>query len=226
VRAADCAQTALAQRVLRRREMSSEEVSAPIDSETADPLNELTDVLVLASALVAQLKRSAPKGTDLRPLEDTFSRAITLTRTVRERVFQRRSSSEFASMTAAVRDVVGRFQCTSADDVRLVANFPRSSAIVAADASYLRRLVAIVVELAIEATCGAGAVDVDVVDDSSDARVRRAIRLNVGTTGELSESDARVASLRPLVHALGGSVQVRSPLHGGTVVSLRLIAAC
>jgi len=199
-----------------------------VEHDTAGPLDELAATLVLASALISKLKRAtdaAALGLDFGDIDQAFSRSIALTRTVRERVV-RRGRSEFSSLTNTVRELVGRIDPGLASGVSLVGRYPTGSAIVATDAIHLRRLVQAILEMAIQSVVDTGIVEAEVVDGAQTDRTRRSVRLEVRMPAELDEQDPRIQRLRPLVNALGGTLQLRAPIRGGTALSLRLLAAC
>ncbi len=200
----------------------------PFEHDTAAPLNELSETLVLISALVSSLKRAveaAALGVDFTPIDEAFSRSIELTRTVRERV-GRRGRSDYSSLTNVVRDIVGRVEESLPGGLTLAGRYPSGAAIVAAEGSNLRRLIHALLEMALHAVPGGGSVEIEVIDSAQLERARRSVRLDVRTTAEIIESDPRIVRLRPLVHSIGGTLQVRAPIRGGTTLSVRLLAAC
>jgi len=201
--------------------------TAPLEHETSDPLNELAETLVLASALISQLKRAAEAAAlrvDFGAIDEAFARSIALARTVRERILKR-GRAEYASLTSVAREVVGRVQENLPAGLAITGRFTAGAAIVSADPAQLRRVVLAMLETALHAIAGKGSVEVEVVDTAPLERARRALCFDVRTSAELEEGDPRIARLRPLALAVGGTLQIRSPIRGGTAISLRLLAA-
>jgi len=200
----------------------------PFEHDTAGPLNELAETLVLVSALVSRLKRAAEVaalGVDFEAIDEAFSRSIELARTLRDRV-GKRGRSDYSSLTNVVREIVGRVEESPRVGLAVAGRYPPGAAIVAADGTHLRRLVQALLEVAVQAITGPGSVEVEVIDSPQLDRARRSVRLDMRTSAEIDELDPRLARVRPLVHALGGTLQVRAPIRGGTAISLRLLAAC
>jgi signal transduction histidine kinase len=201
---------------------------APFEHDAAGPLNELAETLVLVSALVSRLKRAAEAaalGVDFGAIDEAFSRSIELARTVRERV-GKRGRSDYSSLTNVVREVAGRYEETASTGHSINGRYPNGAAIVAAEGSLLRRLVQMLLDTALAAIGGPGSIEVEVIDTAPLERARRSVRLEVRTPAEIDENDARLVRLRPMAHVLGGTLQVRAPIRGGTAISLRLLAAC
>jgi signal transduction histidine kinase len=212
-----------------------ETVESLLAPEVMGPLDELTDALLMVSGAVARLRRQLePQGTpsaDLFALDQAFSRSIVLTRALRERLQARRSRGEYASVSHVAREVVGRLQGVLHDTVSLSLECPPGPAIVAADRSDLRRILAGLLETGIEAAPApeGGRVELEISEAEGEGaeRQRRIVAIELRTSGSIEERNIRIAgAVRPLVRALGGTIAFREPLRGETVISLRLPSAC
>jgi hypothetical protein len=212
-----------------------EAIDALVTPEVMGPLDELAEVLLMISGTVARLRRKLdPQGTsgaDLLMLDQSFSRSIVLTRALRERLQVRRGRGEYASVSHVAREVVGRLHGVVAGTMSVCLECPAGPAIVAADRSDVRRLLAGMLEIGIEAAHqgGTGRVDLDIseVQGPSGERRRRVVLVELRTAGTVAEGNVRLAgSVRPLVRALGGTMTIREVLRGGTAISVRLPCAC
>jgi signal transduction histidine kinase len=201
--------------------------------EVIGPLDELTDALFLASSLLSRLRlridAQDPRSGEVSSLDESFARSIALTRTLRERCLAPRARGEYASLTHTAREVVGRLQGALPDGVSLSVRCPTSAAIVAADRSDLRRAIVALVESGLDALASRGTLDLDVSQGvgAVGEHGRRMVLLELRSSAVIDERDARLqASVRPFVRALGGTVILREPLRGGTVIAVRLPGAC
>ena len=197
------------------------------------PLDELASVLLFVSGAIAQTRRrcesSNVKAVDLHAIDDAFSRSIKLTREVRERLQARRGRGEYASLSHAARDVVGRLQGMLPDGVRLSLRCPLGPAIVAADRAELRRLLVGLLEAALDAVGTEGSIALDVTEVATAARgaARRSVRIEVRCSAVVAADDERIAAaVRPRLRSLDGGIDVREPLRGGTEISVRVPCAC
>lgn len=201
--------------------------------EVTGPLDELTDTLFHASSLLSRLRlrieAEDPRSGDVVSLDESFSRSIALTRTLRERFLAPRLRGEYSSVSHAAREVVGRLQGALPENISLGLRCPPGPAIVAADPGDLRRALVAMVETGIHAVARGGLLELEVSESSGAGgqRGRRMILLELTSSGAIGEGDARIqASVRPLVRTLGGTIVVRELLRGGTVVAIRLPGSC
>jgi signal transduction histidine kinase len=211
-------------------------VSALLSADEMGPLDELANVLLFVSGAIAQARRRCGahevKAVELQAIDDAFSRSIKLTREVRERLQARRGRGEYASMSHAARDVVGRLQGLLPDGVKLTLSCPLGPAIVAADGRELRRLLVGLLEATLDAvgTEGTIAVEVAEVATPSHARAavaRRSVRVDVRCSAVVKASDEHLsAAVRPLLRSFDGAIELREPLRGGTEISVRVPCAC
>jgi Arc/MetJ-type ribon-helix-helix transcriptional regulator len=205
-------------------------VTALLSPDEMGPLDELTGVLLVVSGAIAEARRRFAcddgKAAPLHAIDDAFSRSIALTREVRERVQARRGRGEYASMSHAARDVVGRLQGLLPDAVRLTLSCPLGPAIVATDRGELETALRAAdedptvteVELAL---------DIREVPSPPRAAARRTIVVELRSSVRIVDEDARLSgALRPLLRLLEASLEVREPLRGGTLLTLRIPAAC
>ena len=115
------------------------------------------------------------------------------------------------------------------DGVSLSVRCPSSAAIVATDRSDLRRAIVALVESGLDALASRGTLDLDVSQGVGAVceHGRRMVLLELRSSAVIDERDARLqASVRPFVRALGGTIILREPLRGGTVIAVRLPGAC
>jgi Arc/MetJ-type ribon-helix-helix transcriptional regulator len=213
-------------------------VTALLSPDEMGPLDELTGVLLVVSGAIAEARRRFAcddgKAAPLHAIDDAFSRSIALTREVRERVQARRGRGEYASMSHAARDVVGRLQGLLPDAVRLTLSCPLGPAIVATDRGELQRALIDVLETALRAadedptvTEVELALDIREVPSPPRAAARRTIVVELRSSVRIVDEDARLSgALRPLLRLLEASLEVREPLRGGTLLTLRIPAAC
>jgi hypothetical protein len=191
-------------------------------------LDALTDVLVVASGLVARACNDRLDRGGLRGLDEAFSRAIVHTRALRERLQAGRARSEYASTSHAAREVVGHLQAALHDDVFLSVKCPPGPAIVAADRPQLRLLFLALVEIALDAIPRGGTLSVEVVMNPvrSPNGTDPAVKVHVQTSGVVEENDPRLATLtQGLVSALGGTMHLHELLRGGTIMTVHLPGA-
>ena len=201
--------------------------------EVIGPLDELTDALFQASSLLSRLRlrieSQDPRSGDVSSLDESFSRSIALTRTLRERCLAPRARGEYASLSHAAREVVGRLQGALPDGVSLTVRCPPGAAIVAADRSDLRRMIVALIESGLDAVASRGSLDLEVSQGAGAGgeQGRRVILIELRSSAEIDERDARLqAAVRPFVRAIGGTIIFREPLRGGTVIAVRLPGAC
>ncbi len=211
-----------------------EAIDSMVDPGVIEPLDELGDLLLVASGSVARLLRwCRPDGgesADIVALDEAFSGAIARTRALREGLLARRSRGEYASVSHVAREVVGRLQGVLPYETKLSLECPLGHAIVAADASDLRRVIAGLVGAGLEALADEdGRVDLDVTETlglRNDER-RKVVLLELRAGVAIEEGSVRIEeTVRPLVRALGGTVLLRHPVRGATVISVRLPRLC
>jgi signal transduction histidine kinase len=214
-----------------------EAIESLVAPEVMGPLDELAEVLLAISGTVARLRRKLdPQGTwgaDLLMLDQSFSRSIVLTRALRERLQVRRGRGEYASVSHVAREIVGRLQGVIPGTVSVCLECPAGPAIVAADRSDVRRVLAGLLEIGLEAAgvdeTATGRVDLDISETHGPGgeRRRRVVLVELRTPGTIDEGNVRLAgAVKPLVRALGGTMTVREVLRGGTAISVRLPCAC
>lgn len=208
-------------------------VETLLAADEMGPLDELASVLLFVSGAIAQARRRCASAdvnsVELHAIDDAFSRSIKLTREVRERLQARRGRGEYASMSHAARDVVGRLQGLLPDGVRLSLRCPLGPAIVAADRAELRRLLVGLLEAALDAVGTEGSIALDVTEVATPARgtARRSVRIDVRCSAIVAADDPHIAAaVRPLVRSLDGGIDLREPLRGGTEISVCVPSAC
>ena len=208
-------------------------VETLLAADEMGPLDELASVLLLVSGAIAQARRRSEsadvKTVELHAIDDAFSRSVKLTREVRERVQARRGHGEYASMSHAARDVVGRLQGLLPDGVRPSLRCPLGPAIVAADGAELRRLLVGLLEATLDAVGTEGSIALDVTEVATPARgaARRSVGIDVRCSAVVAANDEHLAAaVRPLLRALDGGMELREPLRGGTEISVRVPCAC
>jgi signal transduction histidine kinase len=178
---------------------------------------------------VSRARRKGAWGEEFVSMDAALARSIVLTRNVRERLRAPRPRGEYASVAQAARDVVGRLQAVLPEGSALVLSGSDKPTIVAADRGELRRLIVALVERGLEALAGGAHLELDVTEahGPSGDRPRRNVLVELRSPGRIEERDAdgRHQALVAAVRALGGTIVVREPLRGGSVVSVRLPSA-
>jgi signal transduction histidine kinase len=210
-----------------------ETVEALLVPDLTGPLDELSDVLLHVAGLVARLRRCQgtpePSATEWTSLDESFSRSISLTRALRERVQASRARGDYASVSHAAREVVGRLQGAMPDCISLSLRCPPGPAIVAGDRDALRRLMVALLDRALQGVAKGGTVELDVSEGKAlpSHRPQPVVVIELCSSGTLEEHEERVGlALRRAVSALGGSVASRERARGGTVIAVRLPSAC
>ena len=210
-----------------------EALEALLAPEVMGPLDELADVLLMVSGALGRLRRlvgpSGPPSTELAVLDRSFSRSIVLTRELRERFQARRTRGDYTSVSHVAREVVGRLQGVVPEGLSLSLQCPPGPAIVAADRSDLRRVMAGLFECGVEAAEGKGKIDFEITEapGPSGERQRRIIQIEIRSSAAIGEQDIRIVTVvRPVVRSIGGTITFREPLCGGTAIAVRLPCAC
>jgi signal transduction histidine kinase len=198
----------------------AEVAASLVEPDIVGPLNELSEALLVVSTMVSKLRRAGatPVEDDLAALDEAATRSITLTRAVREHFQSRRLRGDYSSLSHVVREVAAHVQPVMPPGVRLDVHCPLRPAIVAAERAELRRLVLALLELAVEEARRPGTVRIEVTEK----RDEQAVVLDVRAGGSLRHGDPRLEDqVKPLVFALGGTLQVR-PLRDGPALVVRL----
>jgi hypothetical protein len=202
-------------------------------AEVTGPLDDLTDALFQASGLLSRLRvqigAQDPKSGDVSAIDESFSRAIALTRTLRERFLAPRLRGEYSSVSHAVRDVVGRLQGVLPENIALTLSCQPGPTIVAADRADLRRAVVALVESGLCAVADGGSLALEVSERVSvpPEPGRRTIVLELHSSSAVDHHDARLeTAVRPFVRALGGAMTFSSSPEGRAVVSIRVPCSC
>jgi hypothetical protein len=203
----------------------AEVVASLAGADAVRPLDELSGALLLASSLVSRLRRQTrPSDADLAELDQATAQAIAVTRELRERWQASRAQGDYTSLSHVVREVAGHLQGVVPENAHLAVTCPTGPAVVAADRARLRGVVAEAVEVALTARPENPRLEVEMVlIEPAVASVDRAfaqleVRWNASDPALDSRTEQR---LRPAVHALGGTLQVRSSKRTGTALVLR-----
>jgi len=209
-----------------------EVVESLLSPEVTGPLDELSDALLRASGLIAQLRRRIdakdPIQWDCGSLDESFNRSIVLTRLLRERWLAPRARCEYASVCHAAREIVGRLQEALPDSVSLSLRCSPGPAIVCTDRVTLRCLILGLVESAIESLGDGGRLELQVSEGSKRSGMSsRNVLIELRCSAVVSERAERiVAAAYPIVSALRGTLSFQEPPDGGTVIAVRLPCAC
>jgi hypothetical protein len=225
--------------VLKEARMAATHVAVPglaqiveslVEPDIVGPLNDLSEALLVISSIVSKLRRSGtPLGADLVTLDDAATRSIAVTRAVREHLQSRRMRGEYSSLSHVVREIAAHLQPVMPPGVRLDVHCPLRPAIVAAERAELRRLVVVLLEVALEnclvvpAPSGSGKTREGVVRlEVTESRAQQAVTLDIRGGGVVEHGHPRLETqVKPLVFALGGTLQVRS-LRDGQALVVRL----
>jgi hypothetical protein len=202
-------------------------------AEVTGPLDDLTDALFQASGLLSRLRVQInahdPRREEVSAIDESFSRAIALTRTLRERFLAPRLRGEYSSVSHAVRDVVGRLQGILPENILLTLSCQPGPTIVAADRADLRRAVVALIETGLCAVADGGTLALEVTERLSapGEHGRRTIVLELHSSCAVDERDGRLeTAVRPFVRALTGTIAFASSPEGGGVVAIRVPCSC
>ncbi len=204
-----------------------------VDPDVGGNLDELSDALVLASSLLARLRRrraaTLHPETEIPALEEVVARSIALTRGLRDRLQGYRARGDYTSLSHVARDVVGHLQGVIPDEVTLAVVCPTSPAVVAGARSEIRRVLVAVLEAALAAIPAGGSLDVEVSERTTcgSSPPGRAVRLEVRCSGHVDAGDPRIEErARPIVHAVGGAIAIDAERSGGTAIRVRFRGVC
>jgi signal transduction histidine kinase len=209
--------------VKRERSTLHDVLASGVDLDMMDPLDELSEALLHLSGVVARMRRAAATpSTDLKALDEVASRSIALTRVLRERLQARRARGEYNSASQVVREVASQIEPVLPRGVTVAVDCAAGPALVAVDRSALRRLLFHLVEASVEAMTAGGKLVFEVTQHAAAVNGRTVAQIEVRSSAEIDPSEPAIDAVRSLVNALGGSVQVRFPLTGGTAILVRM----